>query len=361
MADISAHVDPIVASIYEQYEKRGGSEKARNYLGASVIGRECKRALWYGFRWADKERFDGRTLRLFQTGHMAEPRFVADLRAIGVKVHDVDPATGKQFGFESHGGHMKGHMDGCATNIPQGGHKWHVLEFKTHGTKSFAELKKNGVRKAKPEHFIQMNWYMGKSGMDRALYLAVNKDDESLYSERVEFDQVEFERTEAKAESIIFGPLPPPKISEDPKYYLCNWCPFNAVCHGHKGFAKSCRSCVHATPEREGNARWSCAFYRAEEIPLEAQRVGCENHLTLPFLVTYAEPMDAGDGWVLFKRKDTGDEFVVASEVTAPPGDLPATTPIFRSTEIAAAVDHRSVCNPEVEAFRNKFGAKVVG
>lgn len=361
MPDISGHVDPIAAAIFEQYERRGESEKQRTYLGASVVGRPCARALWYAFRWADKEKFDGRTLRLFQTGHMAEARFTADLRAIGVKVHDIDPSSGRQFGFESLGGHMKGHMDGCATNVPGGGQKWHVLEFKTHSSKSFADLKKSGVRKAKPEHWAQMIWYMGKSGMDRALYLAVNKDNDDLYSERVEFDQVEFERIEARAEGIIFGQKPPPRISDDPKYYACSWCPFNAVCHSGKGFKKSCRSCVHSTPERDGNARWSCAFYKEREIPVDVQRVGCDAHLPLPFLVTYADAIDSGDQWILFKRKDNGDEFVVAADGVLPPADLPVTTPLYRSAEIAAASDHRVICNKEVEAFREKFGAKVVG
>ena len=104
MPDIADFTDPVVAAIYEQYEKRGETEKARTYLGASVIGKECKRALWYSFRWAGTESFDGRMLRLFQTGHLAEPRFVADLRSIGATVWDCDPATGKQFGFSHFGG-----------------------------------------------------------------------------------------------------------------------------------------------------------------------------------------------------------------------------------------------------------------
>jgi hypothetical protein len=361
MADIFEHVDPIAASVFETYERRSESEKQRNYLGASVIGRPCSRALWYAFRWADKERFDGRTLRLFQTGHMAESRFTADLRAIGMKVHDMDPASGNQFGFDSLGGHMKGHMDGAATNVPGGGQRWHVLEYKTHSGKSFAELRKHGVKKAKPEHYAQIIWYMGKSGMDRALYCAVNKDNDDLHFERIEFDPTEFARIETKAEGIIFGQTPPPRISDDPKYYLCNWCPFNAACHQGKGFKKSCRSCVHSTPEREGNARWSCAFYKEPEIPLEVQRVGCQAHLPLPFLVTYAEAIDSGDQWILFKRKDNGDEFVVAAEDVMPPADLLVTTPIYRSREIAAAADHRAICNKEVESFRAKFGATVTG
>lgn len=360
MADISDAVDPIAAAIYAHYEKKGEAEKQRTYVGASVIGRPCARSLWYAFRWVDKERFDGRMLRLFDTGHRAEPRFVADLRNIGVTVYEVDPQSGKQFGFSDHGGHAKGHMDGAAMNVPGGGKKWHVLEFKTHSAKSFAALKRDGVRKAKPEHFEQMNWYMGQSGMDRALYLAVNKDDESLYSERVEFDPVAYEQVQVKFQAVIFSPLPPRRISDDPKYYLCNWCPFNAVCHQHKGVQKTCRTCIHATPEREGDGRWSCAKH-GPEIPVEGQRTGCADHLVLPFLVTYAEADDAGEGWIKFTRRDNGKQFVVTTEANLPPGPLPADEIVYSSAEICAAEDHRIICDQVTQSIRQKFEGRIVG
>lgn len=358
MADISDNTDPIVAAIYRAYEAKYGNEKARPYLGASVIGRECARALWYGFRWARPEQFDGRLYRLFQTGHLAEPRFVADLRAIGATVHDVDPATGAQFSFSDLGGHFRGNMDGCATNLPTGGKKWTVLEFKTHSSKSFAKLTKDGVRKAKPEHWTQMNTYMGWSGMTRALYLAVNKDTDELYSERLEFNAIEFERTKVKAESIIFGEQPPAKISDDPKFFLCAWCTFNGVCHGHQVPNVSCRTCVHSTPEREGDGRWSCVKWKADSIPIEHQRTGCDQHLPLPFLLTYAEAVDAGDGWIGFVRKDNGAEFVVAV-----PGQSTLHTehPIYTTQEISAAKNHRMICDQGVEEIRTTFGASITG
>lgn len=361
MADIADFTDPLVAAIYEQYEKRGESEKARTYLGASVIGKECKRALWYSFRWATRETFDGRMLRLFQTGHLEEPRMIADLRAIGATVYDVDPATGRQFGFVGHGGHARGHMDGCAKGIPGGGQKWHVLEFKTHSAKSFAELKKKGVKAAKPEHFAQMQWYMGKSGMDRALYLAKNKDTDELYSERIEFDKVFFEQLEAKFDSIIFAGTPPAKISEDPKFFLCNWCAHNPVCHGHRVPALSCRTCVHSTPERHGDGRWSCDTHpdkNISSIPVDIQRAACPEHLPLPFLLTYAEPIDAGEGWIQFQRKDNGKVFAIT---TGKVPFAPQEFPLYSSKEISAAADHRVICDPGIEEIRTQFQGSIVG
>ncbi len=359
MANIEQYIDPIVAAIYAHYESEGAKEKSRTYLGASIIGKECSRALWYDFRWASKEKFDGRKLRLFQTGHLAEPRFVSDLRAIGAIVHEVDPATGKQFGFVDHGGHARGHMDGCAKGIPTGGAKWHVLEFKTHNDKSFTALKKDGVKKSKPVHYAQAIWYMGQAGLDRCLYLAVNKDTDELYSERIEFDRVDYERLQAKFDAVIFAATPPPKLRDDPKYFVCNMCTHKQVCHGHQVPNLSCRTCVHATPEREGDARWSCAKH-GPEIPGDAQREGCADHLPLPFLLTYAEPLDAGDGWIEFRRKDKQDIFVVAAKGVSPPAEL-ITAPCYSSQEISDAKDHRSICDPEVEKYRTLHGGLIVG
>lgn len=358
MADLSEFTEsPVVTAIYEAYEKRYASEPARTYLGASIIGKECARALWYDFRWASKTTFDGRMYRLFQSGHLEEPRFVADLRAIGVEVYDVDPATGKQFGFEGHGGHMRGHMDGCARKVPGGGMKWHVVEFKTHSEKSFKELRK-GVQEAKPQHYAQMQWYMGKSGMERALYLAKNKNSDELYAERIRFDRVYYERLQAKAGWIIFSNSPPDRISDDPKYFLCNWCDHKAVCHGHKVPALSCRTCVHSTPMENGDARWSCAK-KLSDIPVQVQRTGCGDHLPLPFLLTYAEANDAGEDWIEFVRKDNKEAFMVLTKDATYPSHKPV-WPAYRSAEICAAADHKAICDPDIEKFRTTFNAIII-
>lgn len=358
MADLTPiNESPIVQAIYEHYVQKFGDELGRTYLGASVIGRECPRELWYSFRWAGRKVFEGRMYRLFQTGHLAENRFIGDLRGIGAEVHAFDITTGKQFGFSSLGGHMRGHMDACAANIPGGGKKWHAAEFKTHGSKSFATLKRDGVEKAKPEHFIQLQWYMGKTGMERGLYLAVNKDTDEIYAERVRFDAVLFAKIEAKAEGIIFSGTPPSKLSEDPTWWKCKFCDHQAVCHGHVTPPVSCRTCVHSTPERDGDARWSCDTTPGSTIPVGIQRTGCPVHLPLPFLVTYAEAIDAGDGWIEFKRKDNGACFVVAVEgVTHPYPHFP----VYTTHEISAAADHRAIADPGVDALRTQFDGRIV-
>ena len=108
----------------------------------------------------------------------------------------------------------------------------HVLEFKTHNAKSFADLQKNGVAKSKPVHYAQMQLYMALTGMTRAMYLAVNRDNDELYSERVNADADEAKRLIEKAERIIFAPEPPPGVSTKPDWYECKMCDHYDLCHG---------------------------------------------------------------------------------------------------------------------------------
>ena len=212
-----------IQKIYEwhekQEEKRDGPHQGR--LGASVIGKPCDRFLWYSFRGLVDKRFEGRMLRLFETGHLEEPRLVKELRGIGCTVHDVDSNTGKQFEFTALGGHFVCHPDAAILGLPESPKTWHIGEFKTMNDKSFNVLKKsNGVKKAKPEHYAQMMMGMGMSKMKRALYLVKNKDTDELYSERVRFDLNELDLLETRAERIIASNAPLERCTNRPDDYL---------------------------------------------------------------------------------------------------------------------------------------------
>ncbi|WP_426287481.1 hypothetical protein [Luteibacter sp. E-22] len=299
---------PTSQTVEAIYSFWAGKQSApRAYLGGSVIGRECERQLWYGFRWATGgERFEGRMLRLFDRGQREEAVLVADLRAIGCEVYDIDPATGSQFNFKAIGGHAGGSMDAAVLGVPEAPKTYHVAEFKTHNSKSFATLLKDGVEKAKPEHYAQMQIYMHWSQLTRALYLAVNKDTDELYSERVRYDETFAKALEAKAERVIYGAEPPQGISEDPSFFKCKFCPASKVCHTAQLPQVSCRTCAHATPEPDGDGRWSCAKWKSD-IPLDAQRTGCPEHRYIPALLKrWGEATDASEAenWIEYTAPD---------------------------------------------------------
>jgi hypothetical protein len=294
------HEHTTATAVVKWYEKNAEDGK-RQHLGASIIGRPCDRSSWYSFHWATDKKFQGRILRLFNTGHREEQRFLEELRGIGAEVYDLDQETGKQINFRAVRGHFGGSCDGIARGLPEAPKTWAIVEFKTHNDSSFKELVKNGVSNAKYEHFIQMQIYMGLAELERALYMACNKNTDELHTEWIHFERDVFERYLAVAEKVIDSEVPLQRVSQDPAWYQCKLCDHHAVCHGDAVPVKSCRTCVHATPVDDG--QWGCQHHE-RLIPIEEQRIGCRSHLYIPPLINYAEPLDAGDGWIKYKHRD---------------------------------------------------------
>lgn len=283
-----------VAAIYRAY-KDARDEEERTYLGASVIGEECERSLWYGFRWAtDPEDFDGQMLRLFDTGHREEARMIDDLRRSGVEVWDRDPDDPrKQLGVSEIAGHFRGHLDGVALGVKEAPTTPHVLECKTHSPKSFKKLLLSGVTISKAQHFAQMQIYMHLLGIKRGLYLAYGKHEEEdnkadgLHGERIDYDPLAAERLIAKAHRIITASRPPQKLHENPQAkmaWTCSYCDKIELCHRGKWPRRNCRTCIEATPEMNGDGRWSCAFHK-RDLTRSDQQHGCCEHRYIPEIV----------------------------------------------------------------------------
>lgn len=291
---------PTVGAIYAAYEAEA-RDGFRDHLGASLIGRECERAIWYSWRWAKKVAFEGRILRLFGTGHIEEKRLIADLRKTGATVLDVDPDTGRQWTFRAGGGHFGGSADAIAVGLLEAPKTWHIVEIKTHNRKSFAALRKHGVEKSKPEHHAQMQVYMHQFDVDRAMYVAICKDTDEIVVERVKRDHEFGLRMVAKAERIIASATPPPRISDDPAWYICRFCDYHDICHGDAPAERNCRTCLQSTSKDGGS--WVCARWEWR-IGFRDQLAGCWAHLYIPDLV-HGEVIEAStDGFVRYKMRD---------------------------------------------------------
>lgn len=360
--------DSTVKRIYEAWEKKKEHDDQpwsdngwREHLGGSLIGRECSRQIWLSWRWALPVSFPGRILRLFDTGHREEPRLVADLRATGATVFDHNPVTGGQFRVSAHGGHLGGSLDSLLLGIVEAPKSWHVGEFKTCNEKTYKQLthddpSKAGVRNAKPEHFGQMQTYVGlwnekvddirkrlEGGVElvgleelvclkigkikRMLYLARCKNDDRIYSERVHFDRAIFEELKSKARRILETDEAPDRISEDPSFWKCKWCDFQAVCQPNAPSAKipskNCRTCAFSSPVLEGKgARWRCSRL---DIPLspESQFAACDDHLYHPEIMPYPildvdkALSDGSPGWISYLMPDDRRLVNLASEYEA--------------------------------------------
>jgi hypothetical protein len=350
------HTHTTATAIVQWYEKK--VDGPRPHLGASEIGKPCDRALWYSFRWVTKKNFPGRIKRLFDTGFREEVRFLEELRGIGAEVYDCDPDTKQQHRFSAIGGHFGGSCDAIGRGFPEAPKSWAIVEFKTHGAKSFKDLAAKGVEEAKPEHYAQMQVYMGLAELDRALYLAVNKDTDELHSEWIHFDKPAFAALLERAEKIIQAGEPPAGISTDPAWYQCKFCDHAATCHGEIAAQKNCRTCVHSSPIDGG---WRCEA-QLRDLSVEEQRVGCRSHLVLPPLVPYAEAIDAGEGFIKYEHKDSKLIFANCTE-DADRGEENMGTDIlacFTSAELAVAVRNYVASKAHAD-FKNAFpGSKLI-
>ena len=293
------------AAIIRWYESK--PQEHRPHMGASLIGHNCDRYIWLTWRWALKPEFKGRILRLFDTGKREEARLVEELRGIGATVWDVDPDSGDQWCVSACNGHFGGSLDGVAKGLPEAPKSPAVLEFKTHGEKSFNELLKKKVQGAKPQHYDQMTVYMGLMDIDRALYMAVNKNTDDVYCEWVHFDKDRYAQLIARAQRLIESTTPPFRMSTDPEFFECKWCSMWRHCHGGMAAEPNCRTCVHSSPVENG--KWWCEKHRGHQDYAD-QTMGCNDHLLIPDLVPYGDPQDGGENWIAYRHKDTGEHFL---------------------------------------------------
>ena len=298
-----------------------GDEPVRSHLGASEIGHDCNRYLWYKFRWFFYETFSGRMYRLFERGHLEETRFVKWLKGIGCKVETDDfsekclcwdgrgysirkspdilsvsdiPAHVHyakflglkipQFTVTDCNGHFGGSMDGkvwlpaeyldfLQNKMKEEIENPVILEGKTKATGAgFFKLKENGVVLENDQHFTQQSTYGYKTGITHAIYMCANKNDDDLHAELIKLNSTLGKQSVLKADKIINDRQPPEKLSLQSTFFKCKNCSARFVCHDNAIPEKNCRSCVYSNPIE--NAEWYCDFWESK-IPKENIIEGC--------------------------------------------------------------------------------------
>lgn len=318
-----------IKSDIDEYCEKKFDDGFRWHLGASLIGHECKRYLFYVFRWCFKENFDGRMQRLFNRGHREEERFIEWLEGIGFTVYvddwsnwslywhnesdsyfidkkDIDLHAGgydlvdvtdnethrkiakamgvkfKQYRISEVNGHFGGSLDGIAVAPERYGLKEPLLlEFKTNGTGAgYTKLVNSGIQLAKPVHFSQMSTYGTNPayGFKYGLYLNTNKNDDDIHVEIVFLNEELGKQNIVKAEKIIFSETPPPRLSENPTFHKCQYCAAKDICHTGALVNRNCRSCKFSKPVE--NAEFYCTIHNGI-IPRDYIMTTCDKYSSI--------------------------------------------------------------------------------
>ena len=200
-------------------------DEKRTYIGASSIGSECMRQVWYGYNDYPSEPYTNRTIRIFETGKKLEGLVLGLLEDSGVTLTRIYWDL-----FDEELPYFRGHVDAMwlwtARREPRA-----VIEVKTAKASMFNQFKNHGLRAWSPLYYSQVQAYMGMSGVHTAYVIVMNKDNCDLWDERVDFDPMFYEELKMRAVSIHAATTPPPKVSNSPGWYICKLCKYRKECH----------------------------------------------------------------------------------------------------------------------------------
>jgi hypothetical protein len=336
----------------------------RATLGGSGLGRECDRRIWYSFRWALTENtYEGRVLRLLSRSER-EKAWLAELLGIaGCTVQIVD-GSGKGFEFFAPdlGGHLRVPIDGIVNGLPEAPKTWHLLKFAVLSDEAFQDLCQNGHKKTFRQEYDEILISLELASLDRALVLAVNRADDTLYSERINADKKAATELLGRAHRVITYQEAPPKISENADKAKCTYCDFFQLCHGAALPSVTCRTCAHSTPVTGAGteAAWHCKRWDLV-VPLSESRQAQPCHVYIPSLISWAEPIDAdetAEGVVAVQYQIRGEG---ESGRTFWNGEgIRDGIKAYSSAELRA-VNLAHIGDPQLEAIRVGFDGVVVG
>jgi hypothetical protein len=198
--------------------------QTRDYIGASAIGAECLRQIWYEFKGVEAEAVPPKIRRTWAIGKHLEWLILNWLMSAGIEIKrewytDLE-SEGMPF--------FKGHVDAVWIKKDK---PFAILEIKTANDASFNIFVKKGLRTWQPQYYAQIQTYMGMSGIHRAYILVLNKDTSDISDELVLFDEVFYQNLRQKASMIANAHAAPPKINGSPLWYACKMCKYHKVCH----------------------------------------------------------------------------------------------------------------------------------
>jgi hypothetical protein len=208
-------------------------------------------------------------MRIFERGDIEESRVIRDLVEWGYQLPSM------QAEYKAAWGHMKGHSDGTVVINSE----TLLLEVKSMAAKYYAEFIKHGLKKSKPTYYDQGVLYLNAEGLNTALFVICNKDTEERKYTTIQADKPRAEFLLERGQGIIIAEEPPDKLSNNPSWFECKWCPALEICHYNTPYNTSCRLCQHVEIHHEG--KWHCAKYQ-KDLSVNEQRAACPEFAQIP-------------------------------------------------------------------------------
>lgn len=205
-------------------ERKAQESKSRDYIGGSVLGEECSAKMWWSYHHP-KPITDARVNRIFRLGNIIEDEVIELLRMAGLTVY-TEMDNGDQFGFVD--GVVAGHIDGVVTGLPEST-KPHLLEIKSAKSTRFKEFEKKGY-KCDSKYWTQIQVYMRKMNLDKALVVIYNKDTSELLFLRYDLEKRFADSKISRGKAIAEMQEPPMRIATKPTFYKCKWCDYSEEC-----------------------------------------------------------------------------------------------------------------------------------
>lgn len=201
------------------------AEDKRNYIGASNIGSDCLRQLWYQYKGYEGIPLTAKQRRTFEIGRRLEGMVIQLLRDAGLHIATIwydlsDPELD----------YFQGHVDAVWCDKDSGEDKA-IIEVKTAKDSSFKQFVNQGLKHWNKSYYAQLQAYMGMSEIFSAYILVLNKDNSDIFDELVTFDAEYYETLQFRARIIHEAKEAPCRVSNNPSWWLCKMCKFKEICH----------------------------------------------------------------------------------------------------------------------------------
>lgn len=231
--------DPTLVAMKQKIELLEAEKPSRGYLGASSIGDDCDRKLYFQYTNAPSEPISWQGCFAIEDGHRTEDLIAERLRLVdGIELVTHKP-DGSQYGFSDLDGKFKGHVDGFIRGLPQAPSTTHIWENKCVAEKNFKKFNdcvaKHGEKAALEAwnytYYVQAVLYMDYFNKTRHYMTVALSGGRDIASCRTEANPALAKAMRERAKRIVEATSAPVRLSEDRDYYLCKFCSYREFCH----------------------------------------------------------------------------------------------------------------------------------